>query len=123
MEPENEAQAELAVLTEWLDLNTKEADFKRQFKDLESALDTKALAHYAKLSEADVKTLVVDDKWLATIDTDIHGEMDRISQTLTQRVKELAERYDKPLPLLSEQAIAMESKVRAHLERMGFVWQ
>jgi type I restriction enzyme M protein len=120
---DKEAKDELAVLTEWLDLNTKEADLKTQVKDLESALDAKALAQYAKLSEADVKTLVVDDKWLATIDTDIHGEMDRISQTLTQRVKELAERYDKPLPVLADQADAMESKVRSHLERMGFAWQ
>ena len=28
----------------------------------------------------------------------IHGEMDRISQALTERVKELAERYETPLP-------------------------
>jgi type I restriction enzyme M protein len=112
--------AEIEVLEEWLSCNTKEADLKKQVKDLESALDAKALAQYAKLSEADVKTLVVDDKWLAAIDTDIHGEMDRISQTLTQRVKELAERYDKPLSVLAEQADAMEFKVRAHLERMGF---
>jgi len=122
LEPENDTQSELSLLAQWLDLNTKEADLKKQLKDLESALDAKALAQYAKLSEADVKTLVVDDKWLATIDTDIHGEMDRISQTLTQRVKELAERYDKPLSVLAEQADAMESKVRAHLERMGFSW-
>jgi type I restriction enzyme M protein len=49
-------------------------------------------------------------------------EMDRFSQTLTRRVKELAERYDKPLSVLAEQADAMDSKVRAHLERMGFAW-
>jgi type I restriction enzyme M protein len=49
--------------------------------------------------------------------------MDRISQTLTQRVKELAERNDKPLPVLAEHADAMESKVRRHLERMRFSWQ
>jgi type I restriction enzyme M protein len=120
---DKEAKEEFAILTEWLDLNTKEGDLKKQVKDLESALDAKALAQYAKLSEAEVKSLVVDDKWLATIDTDIHGEMDRISQTLTQRVKELAERYDKPLPALADKANAMESKVRAHLERMGFAWQ
>jgi type I restriction enzyme M protein len=120
---DKEAKEEFAILTEWLDLNTKEAELKKQIKDLESALDAKALAQYSKLSEAEVKSLVVDDKWLATIDTDIHGEMDRISQTLTQRVKELAERYDQPLPALAEQADAMESKVRAHLERMGFAWQ
>jgi type I restriction enzyme M protein len=119
---DKEAKEELAVLTEWLDLNTQESDLKKQVKDLEIALDTKSLAQYAKLSEADVKSLVVDYKWLATINTDIHSEMDRISQTLTQRVKELAERYDKPLPVLAEQADAMEFKVRAHLERMGFTW-
>lgn len=50
-------------------------------------------------------------------------EMDRFSQTLMQRVKELAERYDKPLSVLAEQADAMESKVLAHLERKGFAWQ
>lgn len=77
-------------------------------------------AQYGKLSEADVKALVVDDKWLATVETDIQGEMDRISQTLTQRVNELAQRYGKPPPVLAEQVDAMESKVRTHQERMGF---
>jgi type I restriction enzyme M protein len=120
---DKEAKEELAILTEWLDLNTKESELKKQVKELESALDAKALAQYAKLSDADVKSLVVDDKWLATIDAGIHGEMERISQMLTQRVKELADRYDQPLPALAEQADAMESKVRAHLERMGFAWQ
>ena len=47
-----------------------------------------------KLTEAEIKTLVVDDKWLASLDAAIHGEMDRVSQQLTQRVKELAERYE-----------------------------
>ena len=47
-----------------------------------------------KLTEAEIKALVVDDKWLAALDAAIHGEMDRVSQKLTQRVKELAERYE-----------------------------
>jgi hypothetical protein len=45
-----------AILTEWLDLNTKEGELKKQVKDLESALDAKALAQYAKLFEAEVKS-------------------------------------------------------------------
>ncbi|TVQ00699.1 MAG: hypothetical protein EA381_06980, partial [Planctomycetaceae bacterium] len=56
------------------------------------------------------------------IDTDIHGEMDRISQQLTSRVKELAERYDRPLPKLAERVSELEAKANAHLERMGFAW-
>ena len=68
----------------------------------------------------EAKTLVVDDKWLARLDADIHGEMDRISQSLTQRVKELAERYETPLPQLSDRVADLEAKVNGHLERMGF---
>ena len=66
---------------------------------------------------------MVDDKWLAALDAAIHGEMDRISQQLTQRVKELAERYENPLPQLVGQVAELEAKVNSHLERMGFSWR
>jgi type I restriction enzyme M protein len=69
-----------------------------------------------------VKALVVDDKWLAALGAAIGGEMERISQALTQRVKELAERYATPLPALGEQVADLERRVAAHLERMGFAW-
>ena len=52
----------------------------------------------------------------------IHGEMDRISQGLTRRVKELAQRYESPLPTLTARVAELESKVSGHLERMGFAW-
>jgi type I restriction enzyme M protein len=69
-----------------------------------------------------VKTLVVDDKWLTALDAAIHGEMDRVSQRLTQRVKELAERYETSLPRMTIRVAELESKVNQHLERMGFAW-
>ena len=99
---DKEAKDEAAVLNEWLKLNDEEADLKKRLKDAEAALDAKAYAQYPKLTEAEIKTLVVDDKWLAALDAAIHGEMDRISQQLTQRVKELAERYETPLPQMVE---------------------
>jgi hypothetical protein len=46
----------------------------------------------------------------------------RDNQQLTGRVKELAERYDRPLPKLAERVSELEAKVNAHLERMGFIW-
>jgi len=94
---DKEAKDEAAALNEWLKLNADEADLKKRLKDAESELDAKAYAHYPKLTEAEIKALVVDDKWLAALDAAIHGEMDRISQQLAQRVKELAERYETPL--------------------------
>lgn len=103
-------------------LSGKETTLKKALRDAEAELDALAYAHYPKLSEADIKTLVVDDKWLANLDTAIHGEMDRISQQLTQRVKQLAERYETPVPQINLQVDALEAKVNGHLQRMGFVW-
>jgi type I restriction enzyme M protein len=54
------------------------------------------------------------------LDGAIHGETERVSQQLTQRVKELAERYETPLPRLTGQVAEMEAKVNSHVERMGF---
>jgi type I restriction enzyme M protein len=117
-----DAAEEIAVLQTWLNLASEEAALKKKLKDAEAALDAKAYAHYPKLSEDDIKALVVDEKWLATLDKDIHAEMDRISQALTQRVKELAERYETPMPELTKRVEELEAKVNRHLERMGFAW-
>ena len=113
---------EKRVLEEWLTLNGDEANLKKRLKEAEAALDTKAYARYPKLTESQIKTLVVDDKWLATLDAAIHGEMDRVSQQLTQRVKELAERYETPMPRMVGRAAELEAKVNGHLEKMGFAW-
>ena len=120
---DKDAKDEAAVLNDWLKLNGEEADLKKRLKEAEAALDAKAYAKYPKLTEAEIKTLVVDDKWLAALDAAIHGEMDRVSQQLTQRVKELAERYETPLPQMVSRVAELEAKVNRHLERMGFSWK
>lgn len=118
-----EAKDEAAVLTEWLKLNVRQTDLKRRLKRAETYLDEKAYLHYPKLTETEIKALVVDDKWLAALDAAVHGEMDRISQGLTQRVRELAERYETPLPQMVCRVAELELKVNSHLARMGFSWR
>ncbi|MBK7357297.1 type I restriction-modification system subunit M [Propionivibrio sp.] len=117
---DKEAKDEAAALNAWLKLCTQEADLKKAVKELDAELDALAYAKYPKLTEADIKALVVEDKWLAAIAADIHSEMDRISQALTQRVKELAERYETPLPMLTGKVADLSAKVAAHLKKMGF---
>ncbi len=119
---DKEAKEEAAVLERWLTLDAEEAGLKKRLKKAEAALDALAYNRYPKLTAAEVKTLVVDDKWLAALDAAIHGEMDRVSQQLTQRVKELAERYESPLPQMVKYVADLEAKVNQHLERMGFAW-
>ena len=119
---DKETEEEAAVLNGWLKLANEEADLKKRLKDAEAALDAKAYAQYRKLTEVETQTLVVDEKWLAALDAAIHGEMDRISQALTLRVKELAERYESPMPQQVRTVAELEAKVNRHLERMGFSW-
>ena len=117
-----EAQEDLKVLKEWLELSEQEASIKKKLKDLEKSLDDQAYEKYSDLDERDIRSLVVDFKWLSALETMIHGEMDRVSQSFAIRVKELTERYESTLPDLTNQVADLESKVTNHLKRMGFSW-
>jgi type I restriction enzyme M protein len=118
---DKDAQDEAVVIKAWLDLNAQETDLKKRLKDAELALDAAAFATYPELSELDIKTLVVGDKWLGTLDERIHGEMDRVSHQLTRRVSELTDRYSLPLRLVTESASQTGEAVTGWLSRMGFI--
>ncbi|MFA5131767.1 MAG: type I restriction-modification system subunit M [Candidatus Paceibacterota bacterium] len=113
---------ELMVMEKYLSLVEEESRAKKEIKDVEISLELQVVAKYKTLTEEEIKVLVVDDKWLATLEQAIHSEMDRISQRLTGRIKELAERYATPLPLLVTDTEVLTSKVDGHLKTMGFVW-
>jgi type I restriction enzyme M protein len=83
----------------------------------------KVAAKYGQLTEDEIKTLVVDDKWLATVAAAVQGELDRVSQTLTGRIRQLAERYATPLPQLTDEAATLAARVDGHLQKMGAVWK
>lgn len=117
-----DADEERAVLQRWQALAAEETRLKKQIKDADAALDAKAYAHYPSLSEAQVKTIVVQHKWLAALEAAAHSELDRVSQRLTQRVKELASRYECRLSELSERVTELEGRVAGHLQRMGYSW-
>jgi len=116
-----DAKQEAAILRMWQKLSDRQADLKKQIKAAESELDALAYAKYPELTVDEIKVLVVDDRWLDTIHGAVQGEVDRVSQRMAQRVRELAERYADPLPTLTERTGELEARVNAHLEKMGFV--
>lgn len=101
----------------------QEARLKTAIKEAQAALDRNVIARYPKLGADEIKALVIDDKWLAAIQTAIQGEIDAISQRLTQRIKELAERYEFTLPALEHTVQSLTEKVNGHLEKMGVIWK
>lgn len=123
IEKDKDSKDEIEILKKYISLCDQESDLKKKGKELETKIDKLAYEQYPKLKEADVKELVVDHKWMASLDKDIHGELDRISQSLASRIKELSERYEFSLPTLIKEVSTFESKVSKHLEKMGFTWK
>ena len=119
---DRDAIEELKVLESYLRLIDKESEGNKKIKEAYKELDKKVTAKYKTLTEQEIKILVVDDKWMASIENDVKTEMDRISQRLTQRIKELAQRYAEPLPRLTTEMMELETKVTNHLKAMGFRW-
>lgn len=121
----NEAgsMTEEQVLELYLSLTETQAHLSTEIKAAKEELDRKTLLKYPALTEDHVKQLVVDDKWMTSIKKSVQTEMERISQRLTQRIKELAERYETPLPQQNKEVAALEEKVKAHLAKMGFIWK
>lgn len=93
-----------------------------KIKTLQAALEKSVIAQYAKLTEADIKNIVIHHKWKAHLLGTLHHEQDKISQGLTQRINALAERYETTLATSQTALETAETKVMAHLQKMGLVW-
>ena len=113
---------EFKALTEYQKLIEKEAKIKKLIKSDEMNLDKNLFLKYQKLTEDEIKELVIVDKWLTSIHNSINKEIEKISLKLTERIKEIADRYETTLPELTENVQSLENKVGAHLKKMGFKW-
>ena len=117
---DKELAEEAKVLREHLALLEKEAALSLDAGTKRDAIIARVAAKYGKLTEEEIKTLVVDDKWLAALAAAVQSELDRVSQALTGRIRQLAERYAAPLPQLTTELDTLAARVDGHLKKMGF---
>jgi type I restriction enzyme M protein len=120
---EKDAGDERKMLKDYFALIEKEAAANKNVKEAAKALDAKVAANYGNLSKDEVKLLVVDDKWMGTLAAVVRSELERVSQALTGRIKQLAERYAAPMPAIAGRVEELSGKVDTHLKKMGFVWE
>ena len=123
-EVKNDASEKEAIvlMQELTQLFEQQDTLKKTLKTKETELEIACLKKYEDLTEAEIKTLVIDKKWLNTLSQNIQSEIDAISQRLTARIKELGERYDATLNAVTTQTEELESKVATHLKKMGLIW-
>lgn len=122
-DPVPEELKDLEATVRYLSILDKETELKNRVREAEAVLDKLAFEKYPNLSEGDVKSLVIDSKWIAALDNSIRKELNNVSQMLSGRTRQLAERYGSPMSSLLHEITVLSGQTTKHLELMGFVWE
>lgn len=110
---------EVEALELLLELYAGETAAKKAAKEAQAELDAATLKKYGDLTETDVQTLVLDDKWAATIRNRVVSEVNALTLDLVARIQQLGERYAETVGDLDAQLEELEAKVAGHLADMG----
>ncbi|QNL45140.1 N-6 DNA methylase [Oscillibacter hominis] len=113
---------EYAALKRFADLTDSLAKQNKAIKEMNAELEEKVRKKYALLTDEEILDLLINRKWYAAIFEGIKALYVTTSHRMTNRIVELVERYEDTLPELTAAVTDYEAKVKAHLERMGFVW-
>jgi type I restriction enzyme M protein len=117
------AADERKVLQDWLEKFAEKTTLSKTLKAEEEETNNQLVEIYHTFSENELRLLVVNQKWLHTLQQQIQAETERLSRTLAAEVNTLAERYAEPLTTLETQVKANEEKVKQHLAKLGLVWK
>jgi type I restriction enzyme M protein len=110
---------EIDALTHLIGLYDAEAAAKKKAKEAQAALDAATLTKYGVLTLPEVKELVLDDKWRATVTGRVESEVGALTLALGRRIHELGERYADTVGTLDAELADAETKVLEHLAAMG----
>jgi type I restriction enzyme M protein len=113
---------EIKALKECKELIENEAKLKKELKDAVDELNLIVFKKYPTLSIEDIKIIVIEDKWLNNISSQIKDEINRVTTSLANRIKTLEERYNEPLKTIENDVNKLSSKVENHLKAMGLSW-
>jgi type I restriction enzyme M protein len=119
---DEEYTEEFDVLNKYLNILDNETDINKKIRDKNKQLDKDIQQKYPKLTEDEVKNLVIETKWIPYIESNIRNEMERVSYNLSKRITVLADRYDIVLEDIQKEVEAYSDKVEIHLKRMGLEW-
>lgn len=111
---------EIASLNKYLSILSSETQLNKNIKEIKEQLYTKVIKKYTELTVEEVKTLVVDDKWLATLKDSFEEHLSDLTQVLSQRVKEISLRYESTVSELEDKREMLKNKVQEHLAMMGY---
>lgn len=113
-------EQEISILKQWLDLSQKKDDLSKELRQQRRLLTEAVVKKYAELTEQEIKTLVVEDKWLTSIAARCEALMQAVTHRIATDITALVERYEHTLTSLEEEVKRHEEEVRDFLKEMGF---
>ena len=116
-------QDEKDALNEYEVLAEAEEALKDKRKTKESELVELIVQKYSSLEESDVKSILIENKWMKAIKEVVESELDSTILKLSKRLSELNDRYLEPLPTIEKEREELSQKVKAHIEKMGVKWE
>ncbi|HGO7472452.1 TPA: restriction endonuclease, partial [Neisseria meningitidis] len=96
-------EGERAVLQTTQTLMTQEKAAKDAVKTQIEALNLAVFKQFGRLSEAEIKQLAVQDKWLADLQSRIENRLENSIQQLISRLNTLEDRYRSPMAELARE--------------------
>jgi len=121
-QPESEYILELSILNRYLNLLEAKSKASKEVKEAKDKLNLEVFKKYPTLSVDEIKDIVISRKWYASWGDAIANEIQRVTNSLANRVKILEERYSEPIKEIDSSVKELESKVEEHLKRMGLTW-
>lgn len=119
---EKAPKEEIAVIENYINLNEALASIAKLIKIEKATIEKLVMEKYPKLTENEIKNLVINKKWMQYLTEALYNEQERLSQTLASRITELVDRYEETLPAMEIKLNDSESKVKQHLQKMGWQW-
>lgn len=117
----NHGDPELLTLwEEWITINIRSKAKSKKLSSLRNELTKNVVNKYMELQPEEIRSLVIDKKWIPSLSARFTDDMQRIVHQISAEVISVTERYESTLSQIDEEVIRYEAKVKSHLEKMGF---
>lgn len=112
-------KATLKVWSDYMEKCTQKREISKVVSSLVDGLTAKVRAKYDALAADEIRSLVVDDKWLYEFRGRSEAEIKRVCESISSSVAVLNERYAKSLPTINTEIERLSGEVEGYLKAMG----
>lgn len=117
---DEDEQNEVKKSVEYKKIDKEKSALNKTLKEKRTDLTDAVVKKYAALTEEEIKMLVVDRKWLASIVNSCEALMQNVTHQIASDVTALAERYEATLNDTEANVKDLEQQVLLSLKEMGF---